>query len=473
MSRVIIDTSRLENASEHAYKTQRELNEYATELNRNIINSINRYDGTRTGNISSAQDKINQKIGALRTKANAYGRYGNKVSNYCEEVAQQEVRLVNKIARLFGSFKDRYNISEPGFWESIAIAIFGSEHWARIKNTLQHIGERIKNWYRYQGGKEIMEAVLSIAVAIAAVIAAVVAITAGCWIVVLAGAILAFIAFANAVTKTVYATQAVIEASKGVTHMATRKLYHSEGSFSDQLRRWGLDPIADFVDFTEIVCSVITFGAGLKKLVTSFNAAWMSNKGSFSKMISSTMTNIKDNAKHPFKFIGKLWSQGETKDKVKVVETGLSFLEGVNNALSKGEYAGIVDNGMKFFLKMGEFPIKVDGKEKPVGADFGKITGNITKLMKIGSKDFALVQKMQISAQNLHNFTYISGDNAFDGTKIGSYKLKDFASTGKFVDKTISNIRSLFSPVQISSITTTNRFAFAGGGGGGGIMGAR
>ena len=77
MGTIAINYSSLENASKEAKQVARKLDSYASSLEKNVYNKLNKYSGTWTTNLEIVQSKVNSKINELRNESNLYTNYAD------------------------------------------------------------------------------------------------------------------------------------------------------------------------------------------------------------------------------------------------------------------------------------------------------------------------------------------------------------------------------------------------------------
>lgn len=286
MSTTIV-TDKLERAAKGARQASDELRGYVSVLNKRIVQPLNCYSGPKSSNISSASQMIERKKRQLKTKADAFDQYARDVTAFSSDVKGKEEELRAKVSRLFYAFGNQYrfnmNKTPQEQLSDFLLGLVGidgakvRDFFKKIENFDQMIKERVSNWYRAEGGKEIITAMLSILIAIAAVVAAIAAIfTFGIFLGIIA-AIAALCTIANAVVQVHHAQNAFIQANDGDLISARRSLLHtSKEGFASEMKRRGEYEAAFVFGVIDTVSSIIVAAAGLfktgGKLINFFKA---------------------------------------------------------------------------------------------------------------------------------------------------------------------------------------------------------
>lgn len=285
MSQLIIHYGSLEDAAKQAKTAGENLQDYASQAQKKIAAKISSYAGDRTGNINAAQDYINQKIAQLNGKAEAYLQYANDVNKFREKAKSVDSQVKEKITNLSKAFKASYGIKDniitavfnflSDQLNKTALGRFFKDAFSAGVKAIQSLKDRIVEWYKYNGGKYVVDAVLAVGAAVVAVCAIVAAIVAGGpLIVVIAGVIAGAISLANAVTNCRNSLVAYSKEKAGDPAWAKR--YGDLNTFTDTIRAksnseaW--HTAAGVVDTVEFVANVITVGYSGCKALKNFKS---------------------------------------------------------------------------------------------------------------------------------------------------------------------------------------------------------
>lgn len=435
------NTDKLETAASEAGKAAKECNEYANALETKILKNINSYSGERGANISVAQIRINAKKRKLTEKSQSFQSYQKQINQFKTEVKSQEERLQGRVKSLYGSFDKRYHSnSEKGVLDYVSDALACLLPWDRqqIKNFLFNSTnrgiswfEKLRNWYKYKGGKEIITAIgLAVGAIIAVVsivlnILAVIA-TGGWWLIALVPLTVGLLcAMATASVQLAYIIKSFEGSLNGKTHLAGRSLFHAEEEDAgDFLRRIGQ---YDAANWFNLVDTVSAWGMFVFDLISG-------------NLIKET-------------FIGNV------KKKVDFIKAGCGVLEGVNKILSGDYEAGI-----------GKL---IDGVIKPI-EDIKPIT-KIFSIVKdvVEDTDKIIKTYQHFATPDIFHFTYDAKPFKLENVKLfdTEFKIKNFTSIGKIVEGSIKQIdKSL--ELNVGTLSSGSGygggFAIAGRGGGGG-----
>ena len=456
----------LEKAAKQAGKAAAQCTDYAKTLEKKVLHGINNYSGGNTANMSAAQRSINAKRSALAKKAQSFTDYQRKLTNFKDKVVNIENRLYGKITSLYGRFEKEYGISsEETTWEKILGFLWGdkAKEWFRsFKNKAQSIKERMRNWYKYQGGKEIIKAVLSIGAAILAAIGAFASIATGFWLVTVAAAILAIIATANAIVQVVYYTEAIGYAASGVTHMAGRQLMHGDKeTFTSWLKRQGAYTAAKIVNVVSAVCNAITI---INSLVDFGKKFFGNQPGTFFTGVKQRLQAIFgpnkapgisgwDAAKGVLKRTYEYATKGKTfKFAVGLAETSLKTVNGLLDV----KFDGIIDMGVKYVannllgIQIGSY----DAKKGTISRSLFNPLSDAIGIYKSGVKLADAIIDLRTN-KTVYNFSYEKNAGQIASKHpAGNYKLESFTSIGKFVTTSVSNLTDWLSSFKAPKLTT-------------------
>ncbi len=283
MSQLIIHYGSLEDAQKKAEKAGDKLADYAEKAQSKIASKISSYSGQRTGNISSAQDYINNKIKQLQNKSGAFLQYANDVGVFIEEAKETDKAVKGRINTLSGNFKSDYGIKDniitnvfnylSDKLNETALGRFFKDMAQVVAKTIVSLKDCIVEWYKYEGGKYIIDAVFAVGAAVLAVCAIVAAVVIEApLIVIIAGVIVGAVALANALTD--FRNSLVAYGKEKQGDPAWAKRYGDLDTMTDTIRAKSNDIsahiFASVVDATELAAQVVLIvyagGKALKNL---------------------------------------------------------------------------------------------------------------------------------------------------------------------------------------------------------------
>ncbi|GKU27255.1 hypothetical protein CFOLD11_40820 [Clostridium folliculivorans] len=288
MSTVSISYNSLSNASNEAKHVAKRLDDYADAINKSVYKKLNNYNGPRSSNISTASNHISSKISELRSQSEQYEKYATSLTNLEKECRSTDKSVRSKVSTLTATFKQNHGISNSKIQNTVSYfftsignsTAFG--RWLGDGDDLSdaaddYFKQKIKDWYNYEGGEDLIKGtlvgLLDIAIGVVAVVALVasVVITGGASLALIAGAIAGIIGASNGVMNVINEFRAYSATQND--DPATGKRRSSENSIQDTLRTETdsqlLHNIATGIDVVNVVCSVVSiassFGDLLKK----------------------------------------------------------------------------------------------------------------------------------------------------------------------------------------------------------------
>lgn len=387
MSTIAISYNELESAQRDAKKVAQKLNSYADSINRKVLSKLNSYSGDHTGNISSACEKMNEKKQNLQAAAQQYNDYATSLKNVKSDCISIDKSVANNIRSLSGTFKSSYGIrNKPvtNFFGNLLTSISNSNpvfRWVdnnvidAIKKTGKSLVGSIKEWFDYDGGKQLLQgagvATLEIALGVIGIIGAVVS-GAGL-VLVIAGVVAGVIGVANGVTNLVneaiaYHARQNGDASTGYRFSAMNEYTQTLRTLSDSK---GVHRFADVVDTVEFVCNVIDVVHGADELLKN-GYKWVTNSADELSKISRKDILTGSTAQ---KFL----------DKVKM-NVGQGFEE-IKNSIKRRDFKFVKDKSMEFI------------------SDFKKtLQENYTFDSKLKNKDKIFENKLDV-VKNVLSFT--------------------------------------------------------------------
>lgn len=239
MSSVSVSYGSLKDASGEAKAVARKLNDYANSIEKTVYNKLNKYSGSWTNSIYTARNNANTKMSTLRTQADRFTTYANNLIDLRDECKRVDKAVRSKVSSLTAAFKEAHGIRNSKIENAISYfftSIGNSTGFGRwlgdkadlFKSGTNYLKDSIKEWYNYDGGKELIKgalvALLEIAIAVCTLIAG--------------GGILAMIAaaiaLANGVVNLINEFRAYNAAQNN--DPATARRLSSEDSIQDFLR---------------------------------------------------------------------------------------------------------------------------------------------------------------------------------------------------------------------------------------------
>lgn len=298
MSTIIVHYDSLEDASRQAEKASKKLEDYAEKLQKKVSRKISDYSGETTGNISSAQDFVDKKIKQLNNKAEAFLNYSRDVDAFTEAARAADKKVASDIEKLSGEFKLSYGIKNnvvTDFFNYFsnklnesALGRFLKDCATIVGNAIDKLTASISDWYKYEGGKYIIDGIfagISIALGVCAVIAAFV--MGGPLIVMLAGVVSGCIAVLDGFADLRNSAKAYQNELGGDPAWAKR--YGDLNTFTDTLRKESnslfIHNFANTIDVVGFAADAISFFYNIKDLGENFMAV-MGEHGGFKNYIT-------------------------------------------------------------------------------------------------------------------------------------------------------------------------------------------
>ena len=194
MSTASISYNSLRDASNEAKSVAKKIDKYADSLYDNVYKKLNKYDGTWTSNLSTAKSKTNSKISELRSEQCRYENYAADLLDLRDECKAVDKAVKSKVSSLTASFKADHGIRNRKVENSISYLFteagnktaFGRWLGGKkddIDTEVDYLKSSIKEWYNYEGGKELIKGmltvILDVAIALAGAVAAIATFLAG------------------------------------------------------------------------------------------------------------------------------------------------------------------------------------------------------------------------------------------------------------------------------------------------------
>lgn len=343
MSTVAVSYSSLWNSASEAKDVAKRLDKYANHLSDQVLKKLDRYEGSWTSNLSVAKSKINGKITELRDEADKYESYSKDLLDLRDECKEVDKKVKNRVSNLTAQFKENHGIKNnvvvnyisyvlTARGNSTAVGRWVNDRHDENRKNAKYLKDSIKEWYNYDGGKELIKGVvigvLEIALAVVAIVGAVVtivgAIVSGTWAI---GAIFALIggciALANGVSNLVNEAMAYNATSNGDPATGRRR------SDIDTLTEWirkDFDSklahaIAFGIDVVNLVCIVTKLATDGIKIVKN-GATWLKDMGGFKGLLGGLKTGFKD-----------VLSTIKSGDWARILEFGKGFLKDIGGEI--------------------------------------------------------------------------------------------------------------------------------------------
>ena len=273
MSIAAISYSSLKDASNEAKSVAKKLNAYANSIESTVYNKLNKYSGSWTSSIYTARNQANSKISELRTQANRYDTYADNLIDLREECKRVDKAVRTKVSALTATFKESHGIRNSKVENAISYFFTsagnstGFGRWLggkkdEFKAGAAYLKASIKEWYNYEGGKDLITgmlvAALEVAIAIVSVVAAVAtfvagAVTFGAVLILIAGVVAGVIALANGVENFINEKRAY-DATQN-NDPATGKRLSAQNTIQDRLREGdigGTDSTLLWIDLNNV-----------------------------------------------------------------------------------------------------------------------------------------------------------------------------------------------------------------------------
>lgn len=452
MALISIKIQDLKDARDRSDKVAQKAEDYSDALEKQILSKINSYSGSWTSNMTTAQTNLNKKRNELEEKKAGFDGLKADLNQLQADIVYEENRLTNRIEDIVGSYCNKYGLeADKSWWEKLAEFLINDEVLEWFKSIARSIdaGIRIiKNWYRYGGGREFVNAVGKVLLAVGAVVGFVLATIAtfgavGVWatIVAVAGLVTSAIALADSLLAVRDACKALDAAQSGDPVWARRYETHSNNvTLTGELRRQGQYTLANVIDVVNVVCSIIEiadFGVNLVKGFKKLNGKNLVDKGK--DFFKTLKTNFKANLSNFDNPDFAVWYFfGDTKKTLKTVKNGIGMLATgteVFRLVSNGDVVGgLKEFGTSAFKTVWSTANSLAGKnligeylkDNATNMDF------LTSVVKPGNYSNAFNYQMALIDTALQS--YLIGDLIDEGT--------DVKVTPADINKTIGDIVS-------------------------------
>lgn len=321
MSTASISYSSLKDASNEAKDVAKKLDKYADSLYDNVYKKLNNYDGTWTSNLTTARSKTNAKISELRTEQGKYEAYATDLIELRDKCSEVDKAVRSKVSSLTATFKENHGIRNSKIENAISYFFTGLGNetafgrWLGGKKddldtVTNYFKDSIKEWYNYEGGKELIKGVLvgllEVAIGVLAIVGAI--LSGGTLLVIIAGVVGGIIAVANGVAniwneKKAYSTTQDGDPATGRrrSEVNTWQDYlRSSFAFGDSGENYHYNEfyngLATGIDIVNLACTVVTVVSSAGKLLKN-GYKWATGNAAKVKDISMKQVFSKDTFK--------------------------------------------------------------------------------------------------------------------------------------------------------------------------------
>lgn len=292
MSTASISYSSLKDASNEAKSVAKKLDKYADSLYDNVYKKLNKYDGSWTSNLSTAKSKTNAKISELRSEQSKYETYATDLIDLCDECKEVDKAVRSKVSSLTASFKEAHGIRNSKVENAISYFFTGLGNetafgrWLGGKKDdfdsgMNYFKDSIKEWYNYEGGKELISGVLvgllEVAIGVLAIVGAI--LSGGALLVIIAGVVGGIIAVANGIANIWNEQKAYSSTRNGDPATGRRRsdvntwqdYLRSSFAFGDSGENYHYNEfyngLATGIDIVNLACTVVTVVSSAGKLL--------------------------------------------------------------------------------------------------------------------------------------------------------------------------------------------------------------
>ncbi len=292
MSTASISYSSLKDSSNEAKAVAKKLDKYADSLYDNVYKKLNKYDGSWTSNLSTAKSKTNAKISELRSEQSKYETYATDLIDLRDECEEVDKAVRSRVSSLTASFKEAHGIRNSKVENAISYFFTGLGNetafgrWLGGKKDefdsgMNYFKDSIKEWYNYEGGKELITGalvgLLEVAIGVLAIVGAI--LSGGALLVIIAGVVGGIIAVANGIANIWNEKKAYSATQNG--DPATGRRRSDVNTWQDYLRSSFIfgdsgenyhynefyNGLATGIDIVNLACTVVTVVSSAGKLL--------------------------------------------------------------------------------------------------------------------------------------------------------------------------------------------------------------
>ena len=263
-----ISYSALSGAIKGAERASKEAESYAKELDKKVCKRISNLEGGGSDNVNNADYFVKKKIEALNEKAEKLKNFAERLNTFCDNVKETDKNVGDKFSELYNQFKKDNGLkinAVTEFFSYIGTRVLNSTDFGRwLNNMSRSVGDffndiwgEIKYWYKCEGGKYVVDRVLSVAAICLAVITIC---TAGAGFFAVVAIIGAVITIVNALNDIGTSAMALYHNNEDP---AWANRYGKMDKLSDTLRKRVDSRYADFaanvLDATKAFCDIVGF----------------------------------------------------------------------------------------------------------------------------------------------------------------------------------------------------------------------
>jgi len=274
MSTASISYSSLKDASSEAKAVAKKLDKYADSLYDNVYKKLNKYDGSWTSNLTNARSKTNAKISELRSEQSKYESYATDLIDLRDECKEVDKAVKSRVSSLTASYKESHGIKNRKVENAISYFFTGLGNETAFGRWLGDKGDQfeagtdylkssIKEWYNYEGGKELIKgvlvAVLEIAIAVVGIL------TGGTLLAIIAACIALAAGVVNLINEVIAYNQ-----TNNLNDPARGRRTSEINSVQDWLRTSDnktLHTIAGGIDLVNLICGISAVISGVGSLL--------------------------------------------------------------------------------------------------------------------------------------------------------------------------------------------------------------
>lgn len=308
MGKLELSYYQIENSVNSSKTVAKRAREYAAQLSRGVNDKISSLTNGGTSNTSSATWFVQAKINSLGTKADRFDNYASKLESFSQKVRETDKNLASSFEKLSTDFRKSHGMKvspirdwvtkmSVGFMNSTSFGRWVKDKYNSVKSFITDKWTAIKHWYKCEGGKFLMDIVVSVAS------------IALCVVIILAGPeLFAFIIIAGAIISIVNEGNNILMSAKAFSEArsgdpATAERYGKMDRLSDSIRSYAgnnatvdkiLYTFAGLWDTADTFCTVVTTVVPAGKFISKRSFAFKNlfgnrKSGLGLRFLSSTM----------------------------------------------------------------------------------------------------------------------------------------------------------------------------------------
>lgn len=173
MSTITIRFNYLEDSIDKAHKARQEIYDYADEIKKRITRPMAALSGDdSSGYVSTAANLAKQKIKELEKKATYFSSYEKSLNRFISTARTEDKTVSDRIETIAGIY-----IGERSFWEKVGDWIYNTfcvdlvNKWEPLRTFVDYVKDKINilgnyiekayNWFKYGGGKYILNIIMT------------------------------------------------------------------------------------------------------------------------------------------------------------------------------------------------------------------------------------------------------------------------------------------------------------------------